>query len=470
MWKFSWVSSLRSRILMVIVGLVVLGMGSLGLLAARQIATSEMQNFTNRIQSNATVLAGALVEPFEYGLTSNAVATIVDRYAQAANIRITLVDAAGRAVVDSSGRLPSGNLLQDPEFAEASPMTLAADRRVDELGAEHIWTAASVVYENSTLGYVRVAASTSETRETIRQRLLALAGAFLLLLLLSILLGSWLTRSLTRPLQKLRDTALMLADGDLSQRVPPMETDEMQTVGQAFNEMADQVQSMVAEQRAFAGNAAHELRTPITAIRLRTERMLGGKLDQEETQEYIAEIDSEATRMGGLVDDLTLLSRLDANRLQVGEAQVDIGRVAASLLQDLLPRAEKQGIALTLENPSGLPQVTATINHVQVVLRNLLDNALKYTPSGGQVRCRIEKHERHIRITVVDNGQGIDATDLPHISQRFYRADRAHTRQIEGVGLGLSLVSSLLAAYEGSLQIESDGVDEGTIAIVMWPV
>ena len=184
----------------------------------------------------------------------------------------------------------------------------------------------------------------------------------------------------------------------------------------------------------------------------------------------VEEIDSQAIHMGELVDDLTLLSRLDANRLQVGEAEVDIGRVAASLVNGLQPRAQKKSIILTLENPTGLAPIKATTNHVQVVLRNLLDNALKYTPDGGQVTCRLEVHGQSIRIRVTDNGQGIEVDDLPLVSQRFYRAAQARTRQVEGVGLGLSLVSSLLAAYGGTLTLTSDGSNQGTTASVTWPL
>lgn len=474
-----WFSSLRTRILIAIIGLVLLGMGSLGLFAAQQIAANEMENFTQRLATFADNLADELVElleddledGLEDGKVPKAVLSIMDRHAQTSNFRVTFIHTDGHALYDSSGILPARNLFTDPEFGVTrSQQQPTSSQRDDEQGIEHLWFTTPIRYEGKALGYIRAAAPTAEPYAEIRRRLSALGGVCLLLMLLAIVLGTWLANSLTRPLQTLRTTALTLASGDLDQRVPELETDEMRTVGQAFNEMAEQVQNMVVEQQAFAGNAAHELRTPITAIRLRTERMLRGVLEQETLHEYIAEIDSEATRMGGLVDDLTLLARLDANRLQIGESEVDISRVAAALIEELQPRAQRKSITLTLDRPSRLTPVTATTNHVQVVLRNLLDNALKYTPEGGRVTCQVTQQPEAILITIVDTGEGIATADLPRVVQRFYRADQAHTRAVDGVGLGLSLVTSLIATYGGTLQISSRGIDQGTTASVVWPV
>lgn len=461
-----WSSSLRNRLLIAIIGLVMLGMGSLGIFAGLQIADSVMLDFSGRLARAADNLADDLAEDLEYGVVTDSVRAKVDRYAENSAVRVALVSTDGDVGHDSQNRSPEANLFTELELDTNEVQAVA-----DEQGTEHLWATARVQNDDEGTDYtIVVGAPTAEPYAEIRQRLLMLGGMFFLLMVLAILLSTWLARSLTRPLQTLRATALTLASGDLDQRVPDLHTDEMYTVGLAFNEMADQVQNMVAEQKAFAGNAAHELRTPITSIRLRTERMLSGGLDQDTLHEYITEIDSEATRMGGLVDDLTLLARLDANRLQIGDAQVDVGRVAASLIDELQPRAQRKSITLTLDKAPRLAPVKAATNHVQVVLRNLLDNALKYTPSGGSVTCKLRPVEQSIVVTVVDTGEGISEADLPRVGQRFYRADQAHTREVDGVGLGLSLVTSLISAYGGTLQISSGGIARGTTVTVTWPV
>lgn len=457
--------SLRTRILIAIVGLVLLGMGSLGLFAAQQIADSVMLDFSGRLARLADNVANELAEELEYGEMTDTARVIVDSRAQSSDFRVTLTKADGSVLHDSRN-----SSLPDNLFTNVALSASTTQRQLDEQGIESLWAATPIQYEGEARGAIIVSASTAEPYAEIRRRLWMLGGAFLALMVLALLLGTWLARSLTRPLQTLRDTALTLADGDLDQRVPQLNTDEMSTVGNAFNEMAAQVQGMVAEQKAFAGNAAHELRTPITAIRLRTERMLSGSLDPETVHEYITEIDSEATRMGSLVNDLTLLARLDANRLQIGDGEIDIGRVVTALIDELQPRATRKSITLTLDRPPGMTPVKATTSHVQVVFRNLLDNAIKYTPMGGSVTCQLRQLERAIVVTVRDTGEGISEADLPRVTQRFYRADQAHTREVDGIGLGLSLVTSLLAAYGGTLAISSEGIEQGTTVTATWPI
>ena len=175
--------------------------------------------------------------------------------------------------------------------------------------------------------------------------------------------------------------------------------------------------------------------------------------------------------MGRLVEDLLLLSRLDAKRLDVGGEKLDIGRLWQVLEREYEETAVSKNITLAIHSPeTPLPPIRANLNHAQVVFRNVLDNALKYTPSGGQVDVSMQQIERYIEIKVVDTGRGISPEELPHIGKRFYRTDKARPRQTQGTGLGLSLVDSILQLYGGKVQISSDGIDRGTAVTVRWPV
>jgi signal transduction histidine kinase len=248
-----------------------------------------------------------------------------------------------------------------------------------------------------------------------------------------------------------------------------MRQDEIGEVATAFNTMATQVQAMVEEQRAFAANASHELRTPLTTIRLRSEALRSGDLDPALRRQYIVEIDDEAARLSGLVEDLILLARLDAGRAVRGTEEIDVARVARSLLRELEQLPETEGIELRLIAPAALPILTASIHHVRVLLRNLLNNAVAYTPQGGVVTCTIQAEDSFLIITVSDTGQGIAPEDLPHVSERFFRADKAHTRAVKGSGLGLALVQSIIHHYGGCLEVASAGLGHGVTAQVRWP-
>jgi signal transduction histidine kinase len=267
----------------------------------------------------------------------------------------------------------------------------------------------------------------------------------------------------------MQKATVQMAHGDFSQRLPETRQDEIGEVARSFNHMAGQIEAMIEEQRAFASNASHELRTPLTAIRLRSEALREGNLDAFTAQQYIVEIDEETQRMGNLVQDLMMLSRLDSGRLEAGREQVDSSRLARQLISEIAPQADRRGILIQLNAPSDLPLVTAGSTHLMIVFRNLLNNALKYTPDGGQITWQIQAAEGVIQHTISDTGQGIPVEDLPHVFDRFYRADQSHSREVPGVGLGLSLVRMIVEFYGGTVYLESKGAGQGTIAFVTWP-
>jgi signal transduction histidine kinase len=292
----------------------------------------------------------------------------------------------------------------------------------------------------------------------------------LVLAALAVVVSSFLAASLIRPLVQLRHSALQIASGDLDQRLAENRPDEIGALAVAFNHMAAQVKSMLEEQRAFASNASHELRTPLTTIRLRSEALQGGHVDEATARQYIAEIDREVARLSALVEDLILLSQLDSGRTRPGDQQVDMARLLRHLLDEYGPHLCAKNLALKLDISPDLPPLVASLHHLRVVFRNVLDNAVKYTPTGGAITWQLQVEDGHLHTTISDTGRGIAPEDLPHLFERFYRADKARTRETPGVGLGLSLVQEVVCAYGGRVTIDSAGVDQGTTVDVWWPL
>ena len=465
-------TTLRAKLLATYLGLIVLGFGGLTVLAGWQIANSAYSDFAATLQVNAALLAARLSTPgheeheeHQPAASSGQVDAVdLQRIANSVNGRVLLLDAHGAVLFDSA---TAASRPRGFPGTTTGGYTLAAD----EQGIAQIVTTAPIRMGEEENGYVQLAAPVAQPQAMVRQRWFALGIGFLLFALVGAAISLWLLGSLTRPLARLRATALALAAGDLQQRVPTPGRDEIGAVAQAFNQMADQVTAMLAEQRAFASNASHELRTPLTTIRLRTEPLLAGELDPATAQRYLAEINQEVGRMAGLVDDLILLSRLDAHRLAVGEEQVDAVRLVRRLQQELTPTAAAKGITLQLATPvTPVPPLQTNLNHAHVVVRNLLDNALKYTPAHGQVVITITQQENMLQLAVTDTGQGIAAADLPNIAKRFYRADKAHQRQTDGIGLGLALVQSIVDLYGGRMTVHSAGLNQGTTVTVWWPL
>lgn len=466
---------LRTRLITTFVSLILLGFAGLSLLAGNQISAGAVEDFERSLAAQATLVARSLREPVEHYAEGEesfaAVQTAVTDLANDQNLQITLIDQDGFAWLSSDDRVGNVNLGADPEIQAAlNGQNTVFDTRLNDQNVETIYTAVPLTEDGYLLSVVRVSAPASATASVINQRFLALAGGVLGLTGLAVVAALWLAASFTRPLEGLQASAMKLAAGDLSQRVSISRQDELGQLGQTFNHMAERVEAMLLEQKAFASNASHELRTPLTTIRLRSEALRDGELDEVTARQYIAEIDDEVARLGRLVNDLIQLSRFDSGRAELGDEEIDPVRLGRSLCQQLQQTAAAKQITLILDAPDSLPSIQANQSHVRIVLQNLLENALKYTPEGGQVRWRLALDEGYLRSEVQDSGIGLAAEDIPHLFERFYRADKAHTRATGGAGLGLPLARSIVEFYNGRIHIHSSGIGQGTTATVWWPV
>lgn len=465
---------LRTRLILAYAGLILVGFVALALVAGRQITRGAAEDFEQNLETQAALVARGLedlVEDYLEGdISREAVQTAVNDFAAQLQARVTLVMPNGQAWLDSQGAPPGENLRTDLEIAAALAKEKTHAVRPDENGTAVIYTAAPIIEDDDILSVVRLAVPESATLGAIRRRQLALAAGVLVMTLLAWGAALWLSASLTRPLEELRLSALRHAQGDFSPGPTPNRQDEVGQLAQALNHMAAQVAAMLAEQKAFASNASHELRAPLTAIRLRSEALREGSLDDETTHQYIAEIDDEAVRLSHLVNDLILLSRFDSGRAEWGQEQIDPARLAHTVCQSLQAMAQQKQIAVHLDIPAALPSVQASQSHLYTVFHNLLENALKYTPPHGQVVWRLAAANDQLHSVLQDSGQGIAPEDLPHLFERFYRGDKAHTRATGGVGLGLSLTHSIVTFYHGRLTIDSPGPNQGTTVQLWWPL
>jgi two-component system phosphate regulon sensor histidine kinase PhoR len=219
----------------------------------------------------------------------------------------------------------------------------------------------------------------------------------------------------------------------------------------------------------FVANVSHELRTPLTAIHGYLETLLGGALDEPEHARRFLEIVFRHTeRLGRLLDDLRDLSDIELGRVHLQLGPVAADDVIESVLAIMRPRAEARGVTLAAE-AADVPEVTADHDRLEQVLINLVDNAVKYTDAGGRVTVSTRRLDATVEIAVADTGVGIPPADLPRITERFYRVDRARSRELGGTGLGLAIVKHLVMAHGGTLAIESEP-GRGTTVRVSVPI
>ena len=480
--------SLRVRLVLAYAGLIVMGFSGLALIAGQQLSKAAIDDYKLQLANEVILVAQGIarsVREYQSGsITGNELdATIADYEAQT-DATLTLFpvdtppDQGDRSERDrqppngDQSRILPQDLQVFPELVAASRNTITVVQRDDDNGDATLFTAAPLADGPRLIGYVQLSEPASHLQRALYKRWSALGLGVLVITGIALLASVWLSTSLIRPLGKLRNSALRLSQGDLSHRITAPGTDEIGEVAQAFNQMADRVKAMIEEQRAFASNTSHELRTPLTTMRLRTEALrYDSSLTEVDRQQYAVEIDEELVRLSGLIDDLILLSRFDAGRAELGKECIDLDRFAHSLHQSFAAQAAEKGVTLQLEVRLDHPaHIEASLNHLTILFRNLLDNAIKYTPAGGTVEWRITTTHEQALFTVQDTGPGIAPEHLPHLFERFYRADKARSRSVQGTGLGLALVKSIVDAYAGRIEITSQGTGSGTTVSTYWPM
>jgi two-component system OmpR family sensor kinase/two-component system sensor histidine kinase BaeS len=276
-----------------------------------------------------------------------------------------------------------------------------------------------------------------------------------------------LALQITAPARNLTLAAQRIASGDLTHRVTVHSSDELGEVGTAFNEMAATLDRQEELRRQLVADVAHELRTPLSVMRVEIEALQDGLA--EPTPETIASLGEEVALLGRLVEDLRLLSLMDAGQLHLQFQPVDPVEAAQKVVQQVAMSAERKGVALEIAVPAGLPAAHADPDRLQQVLLNLIHNALRHTPAGGTVHLSAQAVEGFLHLEIADTGEGIAPEELPHIFERFFRTDTSRARSSGGTGLGLSIVRGLVEAMGGRIWAES-AVGTGTTVRFTLPV
>jgi signal transduction histidine kinase len=230
--------------------------------------------------------------------------------------------------------------------------------------------------------------------------------------------------------------------------------DEVGQLAQAFNRMSDELEHVERSRRDLVANVSHELKTPIAAIRAHLENLLDGvERPDPATLQVMLEQSDRLTR---LVDQLLDLSELESGDVPLRREPFELGPVVSQVLSEIEVAGGTGGVELRDELAAGLPPVDADAERIHQVLFNLVDNAVRFTPPGGAVTVRAERHDAAVRIEVVDTGVGIAPEHLPRLFERFYRVDQARSRGAGGTGIGLAIARSVVEAHGGQLRAESE--------------
>jgi len=280
--------------------------------------------------------------------------------------------------------------------------------------------------------------------------------------------GIWLARSFAAPLDKLATAVRAFSSRNLSQRVTVQGTEEIIAVAEAFNEMADRLEGAEGRRRQLLADVAHELRTPVSVIQGNLRAILDDvyPLDKEE----VARLYEQTLLLTRLIEDLRQLAHAEAEQLPLALVPINIASMVKETTATLYPFAAADRIDLHVELLGALPWIEADAARLRQALHNLISNALRHTPDGGQVVVEVEQVDAELQLRVRDSGEGIAPQHLPHVFDRFYRADPSRSRESGGSGLGLAIVRAIARAHGGRATAVSGGPGQGSTFTIHLPL
>jgi two-component system phosphate regulon sensor histidine kinase PhoR len=431
---------------------------------------------SQRLRSN-TILAGEIFKKAMLEGNNAYIQREARNLAANLNLRITVIDKQGKVLADSE-RNPASmeNHGNRPEFIEAVEKGVGESTRFSKtLDYPMKYVAVRVTDGDEVIGIVRIAVPLSEVqlelRELYRVVLLGTAAA----ICIAAIIAYVMSRGISRPIRQMREVAGAVAKGHFDNKALVKSNDELGELAQSINAMSDELKLKIERLKYldnvrtdFVANVSHELKTPLTSIRGFVETLEDGAInDSNSARRFLAIIKKHTQRLGNIIDDLLRLSELESGGA-IEKAQLDLkGLIDETVMGFGHALAVKQR-KLSVETSGDYFTIRGDRDRLEQVFVNLIDNAIKYTKEGGRIKLQLTATDDSVTVTVEDNGIGIPKGDIERVFERFYRVDKAHSRELGGTGLGLSIAKHIVLAHNGKIHIESE-VNKGTKVFAMLP-
>lgn len=390
----------------------------------------------------------------------------IDEKSTELSSRILVVDNNSRVLADSN-KSETDKIIIVPEVLDALGGKATANLRKSQ---GKIYSAAYIDNEaGNLLGAVLIVSSFGEVREILS----TISHYWLFLtVLLSILIAVivYITSGhFIKPLSLLVDTIRKITDGDLHQRFEVHGSNEISLLGEAVNQMTAALEDVDAARSEFVSNVSHELKTPLSSIKVLSESiLLEESAPVDMYREFLQDINSEIDRMTNIINDLLALVKLDNREAALNTAETSLRKMLIGIMKTLFPLARDKDIELILDADKDTV-IEADETKLSFAISNLVDNAIKYTPEGGVVKVSLEADHQNAYITVTDTGIGISEEEQPKIFTRFYRVDKTRDRETGGTGLGLAITQSTIRRHKGSIKVISKE-GSGATFIVRLPI
>ena len=379
---------------------------------------------------------------------------INEDYAPAVNNQFIRITREGVGIVYLSGAPKDGSF--DPARVPfPTPQELGRSRRVRLDGHPLLIEALEFTTRDGNRFVVESGVSDQQIDLVLHGLLLIFAIYMPVIVSVALGGGYWLMRRSLQPVDEITRRAEGITSSNLSERLPVIRTgDELERLSVSLNRMIERLDEAFQHINRFSADASHELRTPLTILQLELEEMVQSHRLNPPLSDQIGSALEEIDRMSHIVESLLTISRLDAGEVKMDKARLDLGRVVASTADQMKLLADEKSIRLT-SNVAHEVYIEGDRSHLQQVIVNLVANAIKYTHEGGEVEVRVRREAGTAILEVADNGPGIPEHALPHVFERFYRADRARSRDSGGAGLGLAIVKAICTAHGAEVSVSS---------------
>ncbi len=330
------------------------------------------------------------------------------------------------------GEIAEGNWRQEPVISTMSPIKI----------------------NGQTSGYVFMFQDT----ESVHNLIQSLNKHFLLIgfisVFITIIIIIFLSRGITKPLIQMKEATSQINKGNFAVTLPQKSADELGELATSIETLATDLNYLKRERNEFLASISHELRTPLTYIKGYADILLKQNPPTDEREKYLAIIVTEINRLNLLIQDLFELAKIDKNSFVIKKEKIDLSIFLKRLERKLTPAINEKNMIFNVHNPSSLNLHADPIRLEQILL-NLLDNAIKYSKTGGIVELKVWKEKKTIHFLIRDNGKGIPEKDIPYIFNRFYRVEKSRKRSLGGTGLGLSIVQELVHAHGAEITLKS---------------
>lgn len=401
----------------------------------------------------------------------------VDRRATRLGVAIVVVDQDGRLLADSSLVGQDENLSKEEEINEALAGVISKSTRSEPDSKKNwLYVACPVRSMGETTGVIRVGVPLTEIERRLQKDLIVFLEIILATGVVTVLISLLLARRVNRPVKEMSALAKQISiSGDFSAFLPVSRKDEIGELCLSFNQMIGRLREQERVRQEFISNASHELKTPVMAIGSVVEALQAGAAEDPKLRvQFLNSLERLVDRQSSLIQDLLDISKLDSGSETHWQDNVNITQVINDAVEQIRPQADKKELTIstqiTLEGAAQEYMVAGNTSQLQRAMLNILTNAVKYTPNGGSISILVKASGgEQLQVRIQDSGCGIDPEDIPHIFDRFYRADKARTRETGGTGLGLAIVREIIARHHGTVNLESV-VGKGSTFIIQLPM